>query len=213
MSIFPPVFRVLLALLCLSHRSSATAITLSPEADTYVLGAEPEKNFGDAEVFQVRNSSNRKYSRIGYIRFHLGDKLTSRVEKARLTLFLASVFKDRPEPAEIGIYGWAGDAWDEMTLTDEKAFWRSARIANVPDTVRLLGYITVPPSGRGDGAPFPLESAELAEFLENARNSGEKEVTFLIVEKEPSPNVVTFTTKENRKYSPPSLEITLAKSN
>jgi hypothetical protein len=189
---------------------AGTVLFSEPEADTYILGAEPEKNFGDATSFQVRNCDNKKYSRIGYIGFDLGDKITSKITGAKLTLTLMSVYKNRPNPAEIEIYGKAGDDWKEKELTDDKAAWKSTGIKNPPADVRLLGSITVPPSGEAIGAPFPMESAELAEFLESARASGEKKVTFLVVEKQFSPNVVAFVTKENTSFPPTSLEIKVA---
>lgn len=206
------LFVLSLILACNSDAYSAEVVVYdSPSADSYVLGAEPDVNFGDAPTFQVRNSTNRRFSRVGYIQFDLNGRLNSKVEKAKLSLVLAAVFKDRPEPSTVSVYGWPEGEWEEGTLTNENAFWKSDERTHLDENVHFIGKITVPPTGKGvGGTPFSINSEELANFLETARVQNTQKLTFLLVEDSPTANVVTFVTKENASFPPTSLEVTLA---
>jgi hypothetical protein len=185
----------------------------APSADSYVQAAQPDKIYGAEVGFQVRNSDNRKYSRIGYLRYDLGDKLKSKVSRAEITLTLANIFQNREKPSEITIYGWAGLEWDEQTLCDANAPWSSAEIKHPPKQVSRLGSFTVPATGGATGGQtYEVATPELADFLEKARQAGEKSVTFFVVEAESMPNLVSFVAKENGSFPATSLTIVLEDS-
>ncbi len=192
---------------------AAETITFErPDADAYVLSSQSDKNFGAEASFQVRRSDNRKFSRIGYVRFALDGRLTGPVQKATLTFTLGSLFKDRKNPGTINVYGWTGTDWDEASLTDDNAFWKSSEAAKPPAGVQLLGSFDVPAVGGAQGgAAFSFTSSALAEFLENARKSGITKVTFIVVEQTVSSSVVTFITKENPSFPSTSLKVEIAK--
>lgn len=204
---------LLIALTSLFAHAQTQVININaPAADTHITRSKPDENFGTNTTIHVRNAENRNYSRLGYIRFDLGNQLTGPITEAKLTLYLGSIYRNRTEPNTILIYGWLGDTWDEHTLTDNNAHWKSRDVTNPPPDVQLLGSFKIGPSGHAQGGmPFPISTPQLAEFLENAKLHHKQNVTFIIAEQSPSANLVTFVSKENPSFPATSLSITMRK--
>lgn len=204
-----PLAWALALALCLTTQAQTLTFN-KPEADSYLLSAEPGKNFGQSSVLQVRKADNRRYSRMAYIRFNLANLLQAPVAEATLTFHLGSIYRNRSQPNTILVYGWLGDTWSESSLTDENAHWKARDADTPPADVTLLGSFPVLPSGHAyGGTPYTLTSETLAAFLDEARLTGKNHVTFILTEKETSTNVVTFTSRQNPSFPATSLSITL----
>lgn len=189
---------------------SAESVTYDrPEADTYIqAGAEGSSAFGQKPTTLVRTSENRAYNRITYLRFPAGSELPWPIASARLSLTVASLFKGRTEPSAIDIYGAKDLAWEEATLSNNSAPWPAPETKRAIGELKNLGSVQVPAGEDSSaGASISLASEQLASFLEGARSSKAKSVTFILIERLPSPNAVAFATKENESLPAPSLTV------
>lgn len=103
--------------------------------------------------------------------------------------------------------GQAPLVWSDGDMVNAVAPWQSHYNA-APDYMLPLGSFAVPATGGATaGTEYVLASAELAAFLESARNSGKNSVTFVVREDALQSSTISFVSKEDTAMAPTALSL------